>query len=55
MLVAVLVIHANDGLEKMEMGIHYLLTYIVLLFAGSGRISFDFLISRRSTRAKRGY
>lgn len=55
MLIAVLVIHAGDGLEKMEMGIHYLLTYIVLLFAGSGRISFDFLISRKSIRNKRGY
>ena len=55
MLIAVFVIHAEDGLEKMEAGIHYLLTYLVLLFAGSGRVSFDFLISRKVTKNRRGY
>ena len=55
MLVAVFMIHADDGLEKMESGIHYLLTYLVLLFAGSGSVSFDFLISRRAAKSRRGY
>lgn len=55
MLVAVLVIHGQDGLEKMEAGLHYLLVYIVLLFTGSGRISFDSLISRKAARPRRGY
>jgi len=55
MLIAILVIHAEDGLEKMEAGLHYLLAYVVLLFAGSGRVSFDFLISRKATRNRRGY
>ena len=55
MLVAVLVIHGQDGLEKMEAGLHYLLVYIVLLFTGSGRVSFDSLISRKAARSRRGY
>lgn len=55
MLIAVLVIHGADGLEKQEAGLHYLLVYIALLFAGSGSISFDNLISRKLARSRRGY
>jgi len=55
MLIAVLVIHSADGLEKMEPALHYLLVYVALLFAGSGSISFDSLISRRLARSRRGY
>lgn len=55
MLVAVLIIHSNDGMKEKELGLHYLLTYIVLLFAGSGRFSVDSLISKKTTRSKRSY
>jgi len=47
MIVAVFVVHANDGFAKQEMGLHYLLTYILLLVTGSGKYSVDQLISKR--------
>jgi len=55
MLVAVFIIHAEDGLVKQEAGLHYLLAYVLLLFAGSGRFSIDSLISRKTSRSKRNY
>jgi len=55
MLVAVFIVHAEDGLAKQESGIHYLLTYLVLLFAGAGSVSFDSIISRKAARHRRGY
>lgn len=55
MLVAVLVIHAADGMQEKELAFHYLLAYLVLLFAGSGKFSVDSLISRKTTRSKRSY
>lgn len=47
MLVAVFVIHADHGFAKQEMGLHYLITYILLLVTGSGKYSVDKLISKR--------
>ena len=47
MLVAVFYIHGQDPFLKQEMGLHYLLVYAVLLIAGSGRYSADFLIEQR--------
>jgi len=55
MLVAIFVAHGDDGLKEKELAIHYLLTYIVLLFAGGGRLSVDSLISQKSARSRRGY
>lgn len=55
MLIAIFVAHGNDGLKEKELAIHYLLTYIVLLFAGGGRLSIDSLISQKSARSRRGY
>jgi putative oxidoreductase len=55
MLIAVLVIHGDDGLKEQEPGLHYLLAYIVLLFAGGGAVSVDKLISGRSARSRRHY
>ena len=55
MLIVIFVVMADGGLEKQEMGIHYLLIYLVLLLAGSGSISIDKIISRRSARSRRGY
>ncbi|MBB5639119.1 putative oxidoreductase [Pedobacter cryoconitis] len=55
MLVAIFIAHGNDGLKEKELAIHYLLTYIVLIFAGGGRFSIDSIISRKSARARRSY
>lgn len=45
MLIAVFYVHANDGFGKQEMGLHYLLTYVMLLIMGSGKYSIDNLLS----------
>lgn len=55
MLIAIFVAHGNDGLSEKELAIHYLLTYIVFLFSGGGRLSIDNLISQKSARSRRGY
>ena len=47
MLVAVFHVHASDPFLKQEMGLHYLLIYGVLLFAGSGKYSADYLVARQ--------
>ncbi|WP_324719615.1 DoxX family protein [Salinimicrobium sp. HB62] len=41
MMIAVFVIHANDPFANQELGLHYLLSYIVLLILGGGRFSVD--------------
>jgi putative oxidoreductase len=51
MLVAVLIVHANDPFARQELGVHYLLFYVVLLFAGSGKYSADYYISGKTGRA----
>ncbi|AMQ00060.1 DoxX family protein [Pedobacter cryoconitis] len=55
MLIAIFVAHGDEGLSEKELAIHYLLTYIVLLFAGGGRLSIDSLISQKSAKSRRGY
>ena len=47
MLVAVFYVHLNDPLVKKEIGLLYLAGYIVLLFTGSGKYSFDYLLQER--------
>jgi putative oxidoreductase len=47
MIVAVFVVHADHGFAKQEMGLQYLMTYILLLVTGSGKYSIDQLISKR--------
>ncbi len=47
MLVAIFVVHINDPFMKMEMGIHYLLVYIVLLLLGSGKYSVEYVLTHR--------
>ena len=47
MLVASLVIHSSDPFSVKELSLHYLLVYIVLLIAGSGRFSLDRFISEK--------
>ncbi|RKD14377.1 DoxX family protein [Pelobium manganitolerans] len=48
MLVAVFFVHAADPFTKMEAGLHYLLVYVVLLVAGSGKYSVDYFLNRKS-------
>ena len=47
MLIAVFYIHAADPFAKQELGLHYLLVYILLLFAGSGRYSLDKVVAAK--------
>jgi putative oxidoreductase len=44
MLVAVFIVHSGDPFANQEMGLHYLLVYIMLLITGSGRYSLDRLV-----------
>jgi putative oxidoreductase len=48
MLVAVLLIHAADPFSAKEPALHYLLVYVILLFAGSGKYSVDYLLQQKS-------
>lgn len=48
MLVAVFIIHAKDGFEKQELGLMYLVSYLVLLGVGAGKNSLDYLIHKKS-------
>lgn len=48
MLVAVFLVHSADPFAKQEPALHYLLVYIVLLLAGSGKYSIDYLLSRKT-------
>lgn len=52
MLVAALLIHAADPFAVKESALHYLLVYLVLLFAGSGRYSVDYLLQRKNVPAR---
>ena len=45
MAVAVLYVHGADPLAKQEPGIHYMLTYMLLLIMGSGKYSVDHLLT----------
>jgi putative oxidoreductase len=47
MLIAALFIHAADPFIKQEPAFQYLLVYVVLLFAGSGKYSIDYLLQRK--------
>jgi putative oxidoreductase len=47
MLVALFTVHAADPFAKQEPAFHYLLVYVVLLLAGSGKYSVDYLLQRR--------
>lgn len=47
MLVAVLVVHASDPFAAQELGLLYLMGYLVLLLLGGGRFSVDAVVTRR--------
>tara|TARA_R110002020_G_scaffold225636_1_gene435687 strand:+ start:974 stop:1414 length:441 start_codon:yes stop_codon:yes gene_type:complete len=55
MAVAVFIIHAKDGMERQELGLIYLLAYVVLLLTGSGKYSLDHIILKRKRRKDRFY
>ena len=46
MVVAVFMHHADDPFARKELGLLYLLVYVILLIMGSGKYSFDRLIRR---------
>ena len=50
MLVAVFNIHAADPFAKQELAVMYLLPYIVLFIAGSGKYSVDYVLQPRSLK-----
>ncbi|NIJ55696.1 DoxX family protein [Dyadobacter arcticus] len=41
MLVIVLIVHAEDGFDKKEHGISFLVTYLTLFLTGPGKFSLD--------------
>jgi len=49
MVVALVLVHAGDPIAKQEPALHYLLVYLVLLFAGSGKYSLDYLLQDKRT------
>lgn len=53
MLVAILVVHAADAFSVKELAFHYLLVYVFLLIAGSGKYSIDHLIGGKQGRRRR--
>jgi putative oxidoreductase len=54
MLVAVFSIHAADSFNKQEPGLLYLIVYTMLLLAGSGKYSVDYLLTRKSMASDYG-
>jgi putative oxidoreductase len=51
MVTALVFIHAADPFAKQELVFQYLLVYLVLLFAGSGRFSIDYLLQGKKVPA----
>jgi putative oxidoreductase len=52
MLVALISIHAADVFTKQEPALYYLLVYVVLLIAGSGKYSVDYLLQGKMSVKK---
>lgn len=48
MLVAVLHVHAADPFSDKEMGVHFLLVYVLLLLMGGGKYSVDHVLNKRN-------
>jgi putative oxidoreductase len=53
MIVAVFIVHGNDGFEKQEIGLLFLVAYLFLLVTGPGKYSIDRFISPSSGRRRR--
>ncbi len=54
MLVAAFKIHAADPFARQELAIIYLVYYVVLFIAGSGKYSVDYLLQRKSQKSVYG-
>lgn len=54
MLVAIFIAHATDGFQKQELPAHFVLVYVFLLISGPGKYSFDYFVSKKLSRRKRG-
>lgn len=48
MLIAVFHVHGADPFIKQEMGLHYLLIYVLLLLTGSGKYSIDYFYHKKA-------
>lgn len=48
MVIAITIIHGADPISMKEPALHYLLVYTVLLLAGSGRFSIDYLLNQKA-------
>lgn len=46
MLVAVFIVHAEDGFKKQELGLFFLISYIIILILGAGKFSVQSLFSK---------
>jgi putative oxidoreductase len=49
MLVAALAVNLEHGFGKMELALHYLFGYILLLISGAGKLSVDGMIQKRNS------
>ena len=47
MLVAVFIVHADDDFGKKELGLFYLINYLVIFLSGAGKYSLDKLILKK--------
>lgn len=50
MVVAVFLFHSADPFAKQELGLLYLMPYVMLLLTGSGRFSLDYLVQQRAMK-----
>lgn len=46
MLVAVFIVHAEDGFKKQELGLFFLISYVIILILGAGKFSVQSLFSK---------
>lgn len=54
MLIAVFYIHGADPFSNQELGLHYLLVYIILLILGGGKYSIDAILENRKRSLPEG-
>ncbi len=47
MLVAVFIVHADHDFGKKELGLFYLINYLVIFLSGAGKYSLDKLILKK--------
>lgn len=52
MIMAVFVFHANDPFAQQELGMLYLMAYLVVFLLGSGKFSFDAVLEERLKRVE---